>query len=153
MHFLELKVPPPLVCLLFGVGMWGLAKLDLLVALPETVRLVAALSLALVGAGFQLAGIFTFRSAKTTINPLKPETASALVSSGVFRLTRNPMYVGFASLLMAWAVWLSAPSALLGPVAFVLYINRFQIVPEERVLSSLFGTSFAEYKSKVRRWF
>ena len=62
------------------------------------------------------------------------------------------MYVGLLVLLFAWAVFLSSAWALLGPVVFVLYMNRFQIAPEERVLSGMFGTDYSAYKSRVRRW-
>jgi protein-S-isoprenylcysteine O-methyltransferase Ste14 len=70
----------------------------------------------------------------------------------VYRFTRNPMYVGLAMLLFAWAAWLWSAWALPGPPAFVLYISRFQIAPEERMLSRKFGDDFASYCAKVRRW-
>jgi protein-S-isoprenylcysteine O-methyltransferase Ste14 len=75
-----------------------------------------------------------------------------LVSTGVYSFTRNPMYLGMALVLLAWAAYLSSAWSLLGPLLFALYITRFQIVPEERVLDRLFGTSFAAYKKCVRRW-
>lgn len=93
-----------------------------------------------------------FRRANTTVNPLKPQAASSLVTAGIYRYTRNPMYLGLLFLLVAWAVLLSSPFALLGPVAFVTYISRFQIVPEERVLAALFGAEYAAYQAGVRRW-
>jgi protein-S-isoprenylcysteine O-methyltransferase Ste14 len=93
-----------------------------------------------------------FRRANTTVNPLKPQAASSLVTIGIYRYTRNPMYLGLLFLIVAWAVLLSSPFALLGPVTFVAFIGRFQIVPEERVLSALFGEEYAAYKSHVRRW-
>ena len=75
-----------------------------------------------------------------------------LVTTGIYRFTRNPMYVGLFFVLLAWAVFLSSAWALVGPVAFMQYINRFQIVPEERVLATMFGATYAEYKARVRRW-
>jgi protein-S-isoprenylcysteine O-methyltransferase Ste14 len=78
--------------------------------------------------------------------------ASALVTGGVYRLTRNPMYLGLLLDLLAWAVFLWAPLALAVLPIFVLYIHRFQIVSEERALSSLFGSEYADYKQLVRRW-
>ena len=86
------------------------------------------------------------------MSPLKPDTASRLVTSGVYGFTRNPMYLGLCLVLAGWAFFLSSPLMLLGPLAFILYITRFQIVPEERSLSSLFGEAFADYQAKVRRW-
>jgi protein-S-isoprenylcysteine O-methyltransferase Ste14 len=93
-----------------------------------------------------------FRRAQTTITPLKPETASSLVSTGIYGFTRNPMYLGLLTVLIGWAVYLAAPFALFGPLFFWLYIGRFQIVPEERALSALFGDRFTQYTAKVRRW-
>ncbi len=83
---------------------------------------------------------------------MKPQSATSLVSSGVYRQTRNPMYVGLLLVVVAWAVLLSAPWTLLGPLCFVAYIGRYQIAPEERVLAGLFGSEYAAYQARVRRW-
>jgi protein-S-isoprenylcysteine O-methyltransferase Ste14 len=83
---------------------------------------------------------------------MKPETATALVCGGVYTVTRNPMYLGLLVLLIAWAVYLSSAWALLGPLAFAVYITRFQILPEERALGTLFGAEYAAYRARVRRW-
>ena len=99
-----------------------------------------------------LAGIASFRQAQTTVNPLKPDTATALVTSGVYGYTRNPMYLGMLAVLLAWAVFLASPAALAGVLGFWWYIGRFQIRPEERALAALFGSSFSDYTSRVRRW-
>lgn len=151
MKSLDHKIPPPLVGLILAGAMWGIARATaatLAVADP----VFAATAVALVGIGFDVAGIISFRLAKTTVNPLRPEKASSLVTSGVYRYTRNPMYVGMLFLLMAWALYLDSPWALAGPLAFVLYMNRFQIGPEEKALEALFGDDFLDYKRRVRRW-
>jgi protein-S-isoprenylcysteine O-methyltransferase Ste14 len=132
--------------------MWGVSLFTPHIQLQSVARVLAAATIALVGAAFTIAGIVSFRRAKTTVSPLKPESASSLVSSGVYTITRNPMYVGLLSLLVAWAVFLSSPLALVGPLAFFLYIGRFQIAPEERALSNLFGSEYANYRARVRRW-
>lgn len=152
MDALELKVPPPLVGLTFGAAAWGLAQAVPPLPLAPALTTTLAILIALAGAAFDVAGLIAFRRAKTTINPLKPQRTSSLVASGIYRYTRNPMYMGMLLFLVAWAVFLAQPLALLGPVAFVLYITRFQIVPEERVLAGLFGEEFAAYKARVRRW-
>lgn len=59
---------------------------------------------------------------------------------------------GMAFFLAAWAAYLAQPWALLGPLVFVLYITRFQIAPEERMLKKIFGVDFTAYTTKVRRW-
>jgi protein-S-isoprenylcysteine O-methyltransferase Ste14 len=132
--------------------MWLVSSFVAPLEVPFRWRVGAALAPALVGLGFSVAGVAAFRRARTTINPTKPATASALVSGGVYRLTRNPMYLGLLLLLLALAVFLSNPVALLLVPVFVLYINRFQITPEERALASLFGGEYAAYKERVRRW-
>ena len=99
------------------------------------------------------AGVRTIRRADTTLNPLKPETSSALVTSGIYRYTRNPMYLGMATWLLAWSAWLGTPIGLLGAPLFMLYMNQFQIGPEERALRTLFGAEFEAYAARVRRWF
>ena len=152
MQALELKIPPPAFAVLIVGAMWGISLVAPLLEVPAFVRAAAAATIALAGGGFSLAGVISFRRAKTTVNPMKPETTSSLVCSGVYRLTRNPMYLGVLFILVAWAVLLSSAWALLGPLAFVLYINRFQIAPEERALSAMFDTGYSAYRSRVRRW-
>lgn len=152
MKWLELKIPPPAVAALIAAAMWGLSMILPLLVLPALARVATAIALALAGVCFTLSGVFSFRRAKTTVNPMKPAAAASLVKSGIYKLTRNPMYLGLLFVLVAWAIWLSCAWALLGPIGFVLYINRFQIAPEERVLSTLFGADYATYRSRVRRW-
>ena len=152
MQALELKIPPPAVAVLIAGAMWGISLVAPLLEAPMFIRVAAALAIALAGGGFSLAGVISFRRARTTVNPMKPETTSSLVCSGIYRVTRNPMYVGLLFVLVAWAVFLSSAWALLGSLAFVLYIDRFQIAPEEKVLLAMFGTSYSAYKSRVRRW-
>ena len=153
LRFLELRVPPPLVGIIIAGAMWlTSSSRPPAFPLPAPVRLTAAVLLALAGVAIATSGVISFRRAQTTVNPLKPETSTALVSTGIYRITRNPMYLGMLAVLLAWAVYLPSAGALLGPVAFALYITRFQIIPEERALQSLFGTAFAEYTHRVRRW-
>jgi protein-S-isoprenylcysteine O-methyltransferase Ste14 len=147
-----LKVPPVAVGLLIGALMWAAAwalpKLGF--ALPG--RYVVAGSLALVGALVSILGVVSFRRARTTVNPMKPESSSALVVSGIYRVTRNPMYLGFLLILLGWGVYLSHALSIALVPAFVLYMDLFQIRPEERALEGRFGPEFVAYKSRVRRW-
>ena len=132
--------------------MWQVSLAVTVVDIPTDVRLAAAIGLAFVGGAFDLAGIMAFRRAGTTVNPMKPHKTSAFVAHGVYRVTRNPMYVGLVLLLAAWAIFLSSPWTLVGPLAFVLYIGRFQIAPEERALLARFGDTYSEYMTQVGRW-
>ena len=149
---LELKIPPPLVAAITAGVMYGVAKLLPVLVLSPSVRVGAALALAVAGALFDVAGILAFRRAKTTVNPMAPHQSSSVVSTGVYRFTRNPMYLGLVFLLMAWAVYLSSAWALLGLPVFMAYITRFQIIPEESVLTARFGKGFTDYCAHVRRW-
>lgn len=152
MRALELRLPPPLVTLIIASAMWGASRLGVAVPLPPNIRVVAALIAGAAGLAVMLTAVFSFRRVKTTINPMRPQESSKLVSTGIFGITRNPMYLGMLLLLVAWAIYLAAAWALLGPMLFVTYITRFQILPEEKALSALFGPSFAAYTAKVRRW-
>ena len=152
MSSLELKVPPPLVALCVALLMWLTSLVVAPFEVPFLLRVSASLALAVVGLGSSLAGLLSFMRAKTTVNPTKPTSASSLVSTGVYRFTRNPMYLGLLLVLLGWATFLANAVAFLVAPLFVLYINRFQITPEERALSSLFGAEFSAYKARVGRW-
>jgi protein-S-isoprenylcysteine O-methyltransferase Ste14 len=152
MHWLEHKIPPPLVAAAIALLMWPLSSVLPKIVVANSIHLALAISVALAGFVFALAGAIAFRRAKTTVNPLHPEQATALVTGGVYRVSRNPMYAGLLLCLLAWAIYLASPLALAGPVAFILFINRFQIEPEEKVLAEKFGAPFAEYCASVRRW-
>ena len=149
---LELRVPPPFVTLVLALLMWLTPAAAGLVQIPDAVRVLCALVLAGVGQSIGIAGLVAFRRANTTVDPVKANRASSLVVRGVFRYTRNPMYLGFLLTLLAWAVFLANPLTALWVVVYVLYITRFQIIPEERVLASLFGAEYEAYKGRVRRW-
>jgi protein-S-isoprenylcysteine O-methyltransferase Ste14 len=152
MNRLEHKLPPPLVALCVAVLMGVAAHFTESLPIPFGVRV--GLALALVGAGMALdiTGIVQFRRARTTVNPLRPQAASSLVCDGVYRFTRNPMYLGLLLVLLGWAAYLASLLALVLAPLFVFYIDRFQIGPEERALSARFGREFDAYAARVRRW-
>ena len=152
MSALELKIPPVAVTLLFVALMWLLAQATpgLPLAMGWRVGLLAIGVVA--GAAVGLAGVWSFRRARTTVNPLNPERSSALVVDGVFRLSRNPMYLGLLMALAGWGLFLANAPSLLLALAFVPYMNRFQIGPEERAMEQAYGQSFTEYRRRVRRW-
>ncbi|MCE2573820.1 methyltransferase family protein [Motilimonas eburnea] len=106
----------------------------------------------LLGLIFGLSGVGLFRRFNTTVNPINPEQASTLVTSGIYRFSRNPMYLGLLFCLLAWASYLGALTAFLVAPLFVIYMNLFQIIPEEQVLTRLFGESYQAYCRRVRRW-
>ena len=148
----ELRIPPPLVAAVIAVLMWLVTRAVPTAAFALPARRVLAACVALAGVAVALAGVAAFRRVGTTVNPLQPEKASTLVTSGIYRFTRNPMYLGMLLVLVAWAVMLSNVVAAMILPAFILYMNRFQIGPEEAALTRAFGAPFIEYKSRVRRW-
>ena len=152
MRWLELKIPPPIVLICTGLLMWLTARLSRPSEMQDELRASAALVFACAGIALDLAALVSFMRAKTTVNPITPASTSSLVLAGPYRLSRNPMYLGQLLLLLGWATFLANGLAYLFAPVFVLYINRFQIVPEERSLYAKFGTEFLAYKARVGRW-
>jgi protein-S-isoprenylcysteine O-methyltransferase Ste14 len=152
MAFLEHRIPPPIVALVLALLMW-LSVLWLPGdGFPPALRYALAAIAMVAGLGFVLPATRAFRRAGTTVNPIRIENASGLVTDGIYRLSRNPMYVGMTLVLVAIALLLDGLLALVGPVLFVAWITRFQIIPEERVLVEKFGEAYAAYRQRVRRW-
>ena len=149
---LELRVPPVALVLISAALMWLGAWSAPRLGSPFPGRRLIAGGLALLGALISILGVVAFKRARTTVNPMKPESSSSLVAAGIYRVTRNPMYLGFLLILLGWAAYLSNALSVLAIPAFVLYMTVFQIRPEERALDSLFGPEFAAYKAQVRRW-
>jgi protein-S-isoprenylcysteine O-methyltransferase Ste14 len=152
MTALETRIPPPIIVGAVALVMIGATAIAGGLHLPPAPLAIVAVLAWAAGFGVAASGVREFRRAKTTINPTAPQQASAIVSTGVFRLTRNPMYLGMTTVLVGLALLLSTPWALLGPAAFALYIQRFQIQPEERALAAKFGPAYEQYKASVRRW-
>lgn len=152
MKFLELKVPPVALFILVLVASYFSAQQLSTGAIGMPFKLVV-LSVGIVLSGvIGLAGVWEFRKQKTTVNPIKVETASTVVDSGVFGYTRNPMYLGLFILLFCFGYFFQNIFSVLLSFAFVIYMNQFQIKPEERALEQLFGAEYVDYKQKVRRW-
>ncbi|MCA3574760.1 MAG: isoprenylcysteine carboxylmethyltransferase family protein [Aestuariivirga sp.] len=148
MTMLDNRIPPPLLMLAFALAMWPLGADG-----PAPAwRFAAALVVFIAAGAFAFPAIMAFRRANTTIDPIHVERASTLVTSGVFGITRNPMYVSLTLLLGAWAFWLGGPWVWAGPVLLALWLDRFQIRPEERAMAQRFGADYARYREKVRRW-
>jgi protein-S-isoprenylcysteine O-methyltransferase Ste14 len=152
MNILELKLPPPVLALIFVAAMWFASWQLPSLAFEMPGSHYWGLVLAGTGIILALAGVIEVRKAETTVNPTKPDATSAMVTSGVYRLSRNPMYLGLLFVLAGWAAVLSHVLAFLFLPVFVAYINRFQITPEERVLYAKFGEAFTTYTQSVRKW-
>lgn len=145
-------IPPPVALGLFGLAAWWVAGSLPALAFDFMLRLPLSWSLAGLGALFLLTGIGTIMLSGTTVNPLTPGKAARLVTHGVYSISRNPIYVGDVLLLAAWGFRLGNYAALAFPPLLVLWLDRFQIAPEEKALAAKFGAGFDEYRRKVRRW-
>jgi protein-S-isoprenylcysteine O-methyltransferase Ste14 len=152
LKFIELKIPPPLIMLSVAGLMWLISPVWSSFELNETIKYALVLMFFLCGISIELSGLLSFRKAKTTINPLKPENSSQIVNFGIYQKTRNPMYLGMTLLLFGWAIFLSNFLAFALIPLFVVYITQFQIKPEEKILTEIFGDEFLQYKKQVRRW-
>lgn len=145
------RIPPPIVTIVSGLIMYGVSQLFpwyISFAFQKPLFIV----ISLVALLFLLPAVIQFVQNKTTVNPLSPEKASTLVVSGLFRFSRNPMYLGMALLLAAWGFYLGNPLNCLVFFGFIYYMTRFQIKLEEEALEKLFGEAFIRYKERVRRW-
>lgn len=150
MKWLELKIPPLLVALIFGVLIW---------ATPSPIKISNSIVLYVfsgilffIGCIVSVLGVWEFKKQKTTVNPMNPQDSNSLVIKGIYKLTRNPMYLGFLLWLLSLGFFLRNPFSLILAVGFVFYMNYFQILPEERVLADNFGEDYLEYIKTVRRW-
>lgn len=152
MSLLDHKIPPPIIALACAGLAWAVAQAVPSWVCPIPSRRVWVALLVSAGLALDVWGLVAFRKAKTTINPLSPQRSSAIVCSGPYAYTRNPMYVGMALVLLGWCVYLAHPLSLLAVALFAAYITRFQIVPEERLLLARFGEPYAQYLHAVRRW-
>ncbi|ORU92191.1 MAG: hypothetical protein A6F70_01935 [Cycloclasticus sp. symbiont of Bathymodiolus heckerae] len=149
---IELKIPPPVLALIMAASMWGCQEPLNVITFELENKLTICLWLAALGLLVDACALWLFMWARTTVNPIKPNKATALVTSGIYRYTRNPMYVGNFIFLTAWLIWLGSPLNVVFLIFYVLYMNRFQISVEERILSEKFGEEYAQFCQSVRRW-
>ncbi|MBV2130375.1 methyltransferase family protein [Arsukibacterium indicum] len=152
MQELELKIPPVVLVMIFAFTMWLLAQLVPPLAWPVIWGWILAAAFTVAGIVIALSGVLAFRRANTTVDPRVPQQTSSLVIRGIYRYSRNPMYLGFLLLLTAWACYLMSLAAFALLPLFMLYMNRFQIASEERFLLQKFGEDYQAYAKQVRRW-
>lgn len=150
MKKLELLIPPVALVIFYMVVMLVVSNTTTFGVLP----FIQPISYVLVvlGAIVMVAGVINFRQAKTTVNPMKPESATSIVDSGIYNYSRNPMYLGMLLVLLGFGAFLTSVPALVVALTFVVYINQFQIKPEERALEQIFAEQYLDYKKRVRAW-
>ena len=152
MSRLELKVPPDVIWVLVAGLMWLASTRTPRLGLPTPVRVGIAVALTVLGAWAIVSARMSLERANTTWRPMTPGQSTSLVTSGVYRISRNPIYLGMLLVMLGWAVALASPFALVLSAVFVLYVDRFQIGPEERALSAVLGRDYLDYLARVRRW-
>jgi protein-S-isoprenylcysteine O-methyltransferase Ste14 len=147
---METKIPPPVVTLIFGFAIYLSRKI-----FPEIEIQYASffgMFLLLLGFFILISAVKLFRNDKTTVNPLSPEQATKLVTNGIFKISRNPMYLGMAVILASVAVFFNIIGGIILMALFCLYITKFQIIPEEKAMKELFAQDFEQYMKATRRW-
>ncbi|HAY41548.1 MAG TPA: protein-S-isoprenylcysteine methyltransferase [Gammaproteobacteria bacterium] len=149
---LENKIPPPLITVFFALLMWLVSLVTYRFTFAEDLRIILSLLFFLAGFTVAFLGIYSFIKFNTTVSPIKLKEVSNLVTTGVYKYSRNPMYLGLFIILVGWGILLSNLYTIVFPFVFILTINRLQIIPEERVLESIFRSKYVEYKSRVSRW-
>ena len=141
------RIPPPVVFIAFAVIMYYLPPMMTFSSSPYI-----SLSFILVGGFIAILSLWQFYQFDTTIDPRHPEKTKAFVKTGIYRLSRNPMYLSLAFFLSAWAFWLQSLGAFLGVVGFIYWITYFQIRYEEAWMEKHFGQAYSRYKKRTRCW-
>ena len=149
---IETRIPAPVIGLALLGAMRAWAHASGLTGDDSPARLQLAIALAVASGLVAAAAFASFWRARTTIDPLHPARATSLVTHGVFRLSRNPMYLSMLMLLAAYALRMGGVVLWAGPLGYALYVTRFQIVPEDRALEARFGEAYRAYRRRTRRW-
>ena len=148
---METKIPPPLVTLIFGLSIYF--SRELFPTIEIKYSFYVGIFLLLLGFLILISAVRLFRIDQTTVNPLSPKQATKLVTEGIFKFTRNPMYLGMACVLASLAMFFNIIGGIVFIALFSAYITKFQIVPEEKAMLDLFSEDFDQYKQTTRRWF
>ncbi len=149
---MKLKIPPVFVVLFFSFLMWFIFKLTQARHIKFEHQKLVSWSFFCVGVFIGVVAVYSFRKARTTVDPSRPNKASNLVTAGVYRYSRNPMYLGMLFILISFAIRIGNLYSFLVLPVYVWYITTYQIKPEEEVLTTLFQDQFMNYKKVVRRW-
>ena len=149
---MNLLIPPPIVALICAFLIWIISGNVNVLSFQFGGQQVLAYTIMAIGLCIDVVSVALFFKSKTTVTPLSPQKTSKLVVSGLYRFTRNPMYLGLAFLLTGWAIYCGNIIGFSAILLFVFYITKFQILPEEAVLIEKFGNEYEQYQSRVRRW-
>lgn len=149
---IKLTVPPVVQVIAAAISMWLVTQLAPLLDFTFVGQHLVSGALVACGLIVAIVAVGDFRKAKTTVNPKTPSEADKLIIKGPYRISRNPMYLGFLMILCGWALGLGNIASLGIPAIFVWYMTMFQIKPEEEALQKKFGADYDAYCKKTRRW-
>ena len=144
------RIPPPIVTLICGTSIYY--SKSFFNQFLNFSNNGISLFLLICGLIVFISAVRSFRKQKTTVNPLKPKQASSLVTSGIFRFSRNPMYLGMLIILLSISFKFNLLGGIIISLLFFIFITKFQIYPEEEAMNELFGDKFAQYSNTTRRW-
>jgi len=149
---MNLKIPPALQTAIFAALMWIMKKATAITHFEFGQQKIVSWVIFGIGVSIGILAVYTFKKAKTTTNPLDPGKASKLVIVSIYKVSRNPMYLGMLFILIAFAIRLGNLFTFFVPILYVWYITTFQIKPEEKALTKLFKDNYIDYYRRVRRW-
>ena len=147
---IKTKFPPPLVALAFGFLINYTKNIFPKIEIKN--EIIFGSFMIISGLIIILSAIILFKKYQTTITPLNPSKATKLITDGIYKFSRNPMYLGLLLVLLGISIILNLTGGFFLIPLFILYLNLFQIIPEENAMVDLFKDEFLEYKKKVRRW-
>ena len=145
-----IKIPPPLIVLTLIISIYFSSKKIDLINIP--LQLEISFFILSLGTLVFINPVLKFIKSKTTINPIQFEETNRLVTSGIFKYSRNPMYLGMLMIIISTSIFYLNIYSILTPFLFVFWINKFQIKREEIFLTEKFGKEYLSYKNKTRRW-
>ena len=145
-----LKIPPPILVFILVISNYFSSQKIHLIILPN--RTLISILILLIGILILINPIFKFIRSKTTIDPIKFKRVNKLITSGIYKYSRNPMYLGFLIIVISTSIFYLNIYSITTPFFFYFWINRFQIKREEIFLTEKFGKEYLQYKTKTRRW-
>ena len=145
-----LKIPPPLLVVILVVSNYFSSKKIDLIHLPN--QDFISILILLIGMLILINPIFKFIKSKTTIDPIKFKKVNKLITSGIYKYSRNPMYLGLLMIVISTSIFFLNILSITTPFLFYCWINRFQIKREEIFLTEKFGKEYLLYMTKTRRW-
>ncbi len=152
LYKMKLKIPPALQVAIFATLMWLIKKVTGSTHFEFEQQRTISWIIFSIGILIEIIAIYAFRKARTTADPLHPDKASKLVIVGIYKISRNPMYLGMLFILFSFVIRLGNLFTIPILILYIWYITTFQIKPEEKVLAKLFGEDYSIYCKKVRRW-